>query len=165
MNHCKSLSQKSATVHFLSSLIYVIQNRICLFCRFVFFFSTIFTYMEKGFKFWPIVCSHGHWTVSATPTVTRDTRLRLMSPRTRFTRTCCRASRSGAVTTCFIDLVISRLGRNSYFFNTNVYIKHSIIYAERFRLWLPRKNGCQIQITEKKYYSANPENGHLRSFN
>ena len=46
----------------------------------------------------------------ATPTVTRGIRLYWSSPRTRDTHTYCRASGSGAVTTCFYDLRLPRPG-------------------------------------------------------
>ena len=46
----------------------------------------------------------------ARPTVTRDIRLKWSSPRTRDTHTYCWAFNSGAVTTCFSDLALSRLG-------------------------------------------------------
>ena len=48
-------------------------------------------------------------SLCTTPSVTRDIRLWWSSPRTRDTRTYCRALRSGAVTTYFYDLGPSRL--------------------------------------------------------
>ena len=75
-----------------------------------------FTHMEtsplpvKGCKFLPMLGTHGHWAVTvlmrATPTVTRGIR----SPRTRDTRNYCRALSNEAVTTCFYDLDLLRLG-------------------------------------------------------
>ena len=68
----------------------------------------------KTCKFWPMLGTHGHWAARvlwrAIPTVTRGIRLYWSSPRTRDTHTYCRASGSGAVTTCFYDLRLPRLG-------------------------------------------------------
>ena len=62
--------------------------------------------------FWPMLGTHGHWALKvfkpATPTVTLG--IRLLSPRTRDTHTYCRTFSSGAVTTCFYDWGLSRLG-------------------------------------------------------
>ena len=79
-----------------------------------------FTHMEtspwpvKGCKFWPMLGNHGHWAVRilyrATPTETHGIRLYWSSPRTRDTHTYCRTLSSGAVTTCFYDSGLSRLG-------------------------------------------------------
>ena len=82
----------------------------------------VFTHMEtsplqvKGCKFWPMLDIHSHWVVRvlqrATPTTTctQDIRLYWSSPRTRDTHTYYRAFSSGAVTTSFNDLGLSRLG-------------------------------------------------------
>ena len=56
--------------------------------------------------------SYGHWAVRvlshATPTVTLSVRLLWSSPGTHNTHTYCRTLSSGAVTTCFYDLGLSR---------------------------------------------------------
>ena len=64
----------------------------------------------QGCKFWPILSTNGHWTLSlrvlwcVTP-MTRGIHLQWSSPRTRDTRTCCRAFSSGAVTISFTTLL------------------------------------------------------------
>ena len=80
--------------------------------------SKICTHMEtspwplKGYAFWPLLGTHGHWAVmvlyGAIPTVTWD--FRWSSLRTRDSHTYCRAFGSGAVTTYFYELSLSRLG-------------------------------------------------------
>ena len=65
----------------------------------------------KGFKFWLMLLTHGHWAVRvlqrATPALTRRIHLLLLSPKTRDIRKC-RAVDSRGVTTCFTDLYLSR---------------------------------------------------------
>ena len=80
--------------------------------------SRIFTHMEmsplsvKDCK--TMLGTQGHWAVRipkrATHTLTRVIRLYWSSRRTCDTHTFCRALSSGAGTTCFHDLVLSRLG-------------------------------------------------------
>ena len=93
---------------------------LCLKNCFVFFLPTrhFLTHKEtsplpmKGFTFWPILGIHGHWAVRvlerAKPAVTRVNRLKWSLART--SETCCRTFGSGAVTACFNDLGLSRLG-------------------------------------------------------
>ena len=80
-----------------------------------------FTHMDtspwpvKGCVFFsPVLGTPGHWAVRifkrATPTVTRGTCLQWSSPRTSDTHAYCRAFGSGAFTTFFNDLGLSRLG-------------------------------------------------------
>ena len=79
-----------------------------------------FTHMEKsqlqvrGFKFWPMLGTHGHWAVRvllhSTPTVTHGICVYQSPPRTCDTRTYCQAFGSGAVTTCFYGLGLLGLG-------------------------------------------------------
>ena len=60
-----------------------------------------------------LTCARHSWPLSserATPTVTRDIRLLWSSPRTRDTHTYSSALSSRAITTCFYDLGLSRLG-------------------------------------------------------
>ena len=67
--------------------------------KFFLFFSLIWKVIitGKSSKFWPIICSHGHWTTRvikrAKLTVTRDIHLWWPSPKTHDTQTCCRAFR------------------------------------------------------------------------
>ena len=77
-----------------------------------------FTHLEmsplpvKDCKFWPKLGTHSHWAVRvlerAKPAVTRVNRLKWSLART--SETCCRTFGSGAVTACFNDLGLSRLG-------------------------------------------------------
>ena len=101
---------------------------VCVwFCLFVCLFEVcrptreFFTHMEttsplpvKGCKFFPMLGTHSHWAMRvlqrAAPTVTRGIRFKWSSPRTRDTHTCCRANSSGAVSTYFFVLCLSRLG-------------------------------------------------------
>ena len=100
------------------------QLFVCVFvCLFGVYRPTqeVFTHMEtsplqvKGCKFWPLLDIRSHWVVRvlqrATPTTTctQDIRLYWSSPRTRDTHTYYRAFSSGAVTTCFYKLGLSRL--------------------------------------------------------
>ena len=65
----------------------------------------------NGYKFLPMLGTHGHWSVRVlqrtTPSVTRANPLWWSSQRTRDTHTCCRAFGIVAFTTCVNDLVIS----------------------------------------------------------
>ena len=64
----------------------------------------------KNCKFWPILGSNGHWAVTAPKRATHGIRLSWSSPRTRDYHTHLWAFCSGAVTTCFYDLGLLRLG-------------------------------------------------------
>ena len=90
-------------------------------CLFVVFhptreFSLIWRrhHCHEGCKFRHVFSTYGHRVVEvlkrATPTVTRGFHLILVIMRTRDSYTCCRPLSSGAVTTCFQDLGLSRLG-------------------------------------------------------
>ena len=94
---------------------------------FVFFFcfcptQKFFTCMEtsplpgKGCKFLPMLGTHGHWSSSIEGSFAChtycDTRYPFITVISEdpCTKTYCRAFSSGAVTTCFYDLGMSRLG-------------------------------------------------------
>ena len=79
-----------------------------------------FTHMEtsplpvKGCKFWSMHDTHSYWAVGffSVPLLLwhRTSVYNWSSPRTRDTQTYRRAFCTGAVTTCFYDLALSRLG-------------------------------------------------------
>ena len=71
----------------------------------------------NGFKFWPMLGTHGRWAVGflyrSIPNVGISNIIIWSSPRTRNTHTCCRVFGSGAVTTCFYDIGQSPWDSNS----------------------------------------------------
>ena len=73
----------------------------------------------KGWKFWTILGTHGLWAVRVLkrtiPIVTRVNPLEWSSPRTRDTRTYCRAFGSGVVITCFNNLDLCRTRIESWY--------------------------------------------------
>ena len=128
---------------------------ICLFvCMFGVYCPTreFFAHMEtstlpvRGCKFWPILGTQDHWVrrvlKCATHTVIRIILLKWSSPRTRDTHIYCRAFNSGAVTTYFFDLVLSRLGFQPSFCGANA-LTHCTTAAVVFTSFWPKTMTAQ----------------------
>ena len=109
-NSCLKIQSQIQMV--LANILYLV---ICLFVDV--FMSDFFSHMEKwrtaNFDLCSVIIAIEQWgffSVHVPQTVKRGIRIYCSSPKARDTHTYCRALSSGAVTTCFKDWGLSRLG-------------------------------------------------------